>query len=156
MPASTVAAMILAMILVPLGVGMAIRALAPGVADKMEAPVAAVAKVLLVLGALPLLVVALPAVWQLVGDGTIVAIVLFVVTGLAIGHALGGPEPDHAVVLALSTACRHPAIALAIASANFPEERFGAAIVLYLLVNVITCIPYISWQRRQVVSAPMA
>jgi BASS family bile acid:Na+ symporter len=52
-------------------------------------------------------------------------------------------------VLALSTACRHPVIAIAIASANYPEEtRVPAAIVLYLLVNVAMCIPYIAWLRR--------
>jgi BASS family bile acid:Na+ symporter len=70
-----------------------------------------------------------------------------------VGHVLGGPEPDQATVLALSTACRHPAIALAIASTNFSEFRFGAYIVLYVLVNAVVAIPYLIRQRRQVGTA---
>jgi len=61
---------------------------------------------------------------------------MFVVAGLVVGHLLGGPPRDQASVLALSSACRHPMMALTIASANFPDERFGAAVLLYLLVNV--------------------
>jgi bile acid:Na+ symporter, BASS family len=151
--ASAIAGAILAMILVPLSIGVAIRTLAPAVANRLARPTVIIGNVLLVLGALPLLAAALPAMWRIVGEGTIVAIVLFVAIGLAIGHLLGGPEPDHAAVLALSTACRHPAIGFAIASANFPEERFGAAILLYLILNVIIAIPYISWQRRHLLAA---
>ena len=79
--------------------------------------------------------------------------VAFVIVGLLIGHLLGGPEREHSVVLALSTACRHPAIALTIASANFPDLRFGGTILLYLLVSIVVCIPYVAWQRRRSIAA---
>jgi BASS family bile acid:Na+ symporter len=151
--AASIAVVMLTMVLAPLGVGVAVRSLLPAVADRTARPVATIAKVLLVLAALPLLVVAAPAVWAIVGDGTILAILAFVAAGLAIGHTLGGPEPDHAAVLALSTACRHPAVALAVASANFPDERFGGAILLYLILNVVVSIPYIVWQRGRVARA---
>ena len=59
------------------------------------------------------------------------------VIGLLVGHLLGGPDPDTSVVLALSTASRHPAIALSIASVNFPDERFGGTILLYLIVGTL-------------------
>ena len=45
--------------------------------------------------------------------------------GTRCGPRAGRPNPDNSVVLALSTACRHPAIALSIAAANFPEERLS-------------------------------
>jgi BASS family bile acid:Na+ symporter len=65
---------------------------------------------------------------------------------------MGGPHPDDRLVLALSTASRHPAIALAVAKANFPEEpRLGATILLYLLVNAIIGILYLSWHKRRTV-----
>lgn len=71
---------------------------------------------------MPLAVVALLAavwrvVWSAIGEGALVAIVIFVLAGLVAGHVLGGPQPEHSVVLALSSACRHPAIALSLASA---------------------------------------
>jgi BASS family bile acid:Na+ symporter len=56
--------------------------------------------------------------------------VAFVGVGLIVGHLMGGPDPEHSIVLALSTACRHPAIALSIAAANFPDQRFGGTILL--------------------------
>jgi BASS family bile acid:Na+ symporter len=145
--AASIAVVMLTMVLVPLAIGVAVRSLAPALADRVARLVSTIGKVLLVLAGLPLLVVAAPAIWQIVGDGSILAIVAFVASGLAIGHLLGGPDPDHAVVLALSTACRHPAVSLAVASANFPDERFGGAILLYLIVNVVVSIPYIAWQR---------
>ncbi len=88
-------------------------------------------------------------IWAAVGNGTVLAIVIFTVAGLAIGHVLGGPDPDHSAVLALSTACRHPAMALAIATTAIPDQRFGATILLYLLVNIVAGLPYIVWQRRR-------
>jgi BASS family bile acid:Na+ symporter len=110
--------------------------------------VALTGKVLLGLGALALLAGSVSEIWALVGSGAVIAIAAFVVAGLAAGHLLGGPEPDERTILALSTACRHPAIALTIASANFPENRFGATILLYLLLNVAIGIPYMAWRSK--------
>jgi BASS family bile acid:Na+ symporter len=75
--------------------------------------------------------------------------IAFVVIGLVVGHLLGGPVPEHSIVLALSTVTRHPAIALSIASANFPDERFGGTILLYLIVAALVGMPYLKWQRAQ-------
>lgn len=155
MSPSMIAGVMMKMVLIPLAVGVAIRAVAPSVADRLARPVGILATVLLVLGALPLLVVVGPALWGLIGDGTVLAIMMFVIGGLAIGHWLGGPEPGHAVVLALSSACRHPALALAIASANFPEQRFGGTIVLYLIINTLVGIPYLAWQKKRDPLAPL-
>jgi BASS family bile acid:Na+ symporter len=48
----------------------------------------------------------------------------------------------------LSTAVRHPAVALAIESAIFPEEKLvPAAVFLYVILNIIVSIPYLLWQR---------
>jgi BASS family bile acid:Na+ symporter len=98
----------------------------------------------LVIGVLAILAGALPAIFSQAGEGAIAAMAAFVVVGLAVGHWLGGPAADHRPVLALSTASRHPAIALAIAKANFPDEPYlGAAIVLFLLVNLLAALPYL-------------
>ena len=54
------------------------------------------------------------------------------------------------MVLGMSSACRHPAIAFTIASANFPDQRFGGVIVLYLILSFLIGIPYIWWNRRSI------
>ena len=150
MAPGAIAKVVLVMAVLPLAAGMVIRGVRPKIADRIEKPVSLVAKVLLPLAVLALLAGTWQAVWAAVGNGTAVAMVVFIAAGLAVGHILGGPDPDHSVVLALSSACRHPGIALAVAAANFPDEHFGGTILLYLIVSAIVCIPYMTWQRRQV------
>ena len=145
----TIAAAIVKTVLAPLVAGMAVRAWLPALAEHIERPVALAANILLPLAALLLVAGALPAMWATLGNLTLFAVVIFTVAGLAVGHVLGGPNPDHAVVLALSTASRHPAIALAIASATFPDQQFGPLVLLYLVVAAIVGFPYLTRQRRQ-------
>jgi BASS family bile acid:Na+ symporter len=85
------------------------------------------------------------------GNGTLVALIAFAILGLAVGHLFGGPGLEERVTLALSTASRHPALALAIAGVNIPEERrVISAVVLYILVSALLTIPYVAWQRKEV------
>ncbi len=152
-PSATIARVVLISTLVPLAAGMIVRAALPAVAYRLEKVVTLLGKVLLLLGVLALVAAALPEMWALIGNGNVLGIVIFNVAGLAIGHVLGGPNRDHSIVLALATACRHPAIALSLATANFPDQRFGATIVLYLIVSAIVSLPYLAWQRRQAAGA---
>ena len=148
MPALTIAGLVFKTTLAPLVAGVAFRRLMPSVAAKIEKPLIRISSVLLAASVLALVAGALSAIWEAVGDGTVVAMAIVTVSGLAIGHLLGGPDPDHSVVLALATCCRHPAIALTIAATNYPEQRFGGIILLYLVVNAVVAIPYLRWQRR--------
>ena len=149
-PASKIASIVFTSVLLPLAVGMVVRALSPAIAARVDNAVAMIVKILMPLGVVVLLVAAAPAMWRLIGGGTLVAMVLFLAIGFVVGHVMGGPDPDHSVVLAISTACRHPAIALSIASANFPDEQFGAAILLYLLLGVVAGVPYTLWNKRHI------
>ncbi len=59
------------------------------------------------------------------------------------------PRAEDRGVLALATAARHPGVALAIA--NFPQQKLAsAAVVLYLVMGAILAIPYVLWRKRQV------
>jgi BASS family bile acid:Na+ symporter len=145
-----IARLVLLTVIVPLGAGMLVRRLAPAFAERAAKPIALVATVLLIASVIPILFTAWPAIESLTGNGTVLAIAAFVLVGLAAGHLLGGPDPEDRVVQALSTASRHPGIALAIAHANFPEQKLTpAAILLYLIVNAIISIPYLDWRKRR-------
>jgi BASS family bile acid:Na+ symporter len=148
-PARAIAPFVLEMALAPLAAGMVVRAWLPQVAGSIEKPVRLAATVLLALSALLMIAATAPALLALAGNNTILAMAIFTILGLVIGHVLGRPEPDHSIVLALSTACRHPAAALTIATANCPDEPFGAIVVLYLVVSAIVGIPYLAWMRRR-------
>ena len=150
MSSAAIAGFALKAAVLPLVAGMVFRALLPDVAARIAKPVGLIATTLLAVGVLAILAAAFTEVVSLVGNGSIVALAAFVIVGLAVGHALGGPAADDRLVLALSTASRHPAIALAIAKANFPDEpHLGATILLYLLVSLFTGIPYQVWQKRR-------
>ncbi len=149
MPPQSIAKIIVVMIVLPLLAGMAFRAIARAMATKLARPIALASMVLLLGAAAPILYTAVPIVVNLLHNGTLLAIVAFIVIGLVVGQLLADPVPQRQTVLALSTASRHPAIALAIAKTNFPDEPFLAAtIVLYLLVVTVLAIPYINWRRR--------
>ncbi|MFC0219166.1 bile acid:sodium symporter family protein [Pseudochelatococcus lubricantis] len=136
-------------VIAPLAAGIAVRHYAPAFADRIARPVSAAAMALLVAACLPVLFVAWPAIWAMVGNGVAVALAAFTLIGLLVGHQLGGPEPKDRTVLALATGTRHPGIAMAIASVNFPDERAALAVVLYhLVIGTLVSIPYIKWRRR--------
>jgi BASS family bile acid:Na+ symporter len=102
----------------------------------------------LALSFIAVVVAVLPASLLLIGNGTLLALAVFVGIGIAVGHLLGGPNREDRVVLGLSTGCRHPGMAIAIAAANFPQEtRVVAAALLYLFVNITISIAYIIRMR---------
>jgi BASS family bile acid:Na+ symporter len=146
---SAIARLVLVTVLVPLVTGMLVRARVPATAERIGPVLSLAAKLLLVAAAAVLLAVMWRSVWAATGQGAVAAITVFVVGSLAVGHLLGGPERETAVVLGMSCACRHPAIAFAIASANFPDQRFGGAILLYLVLSFLVGIPYVRWNRTR-------
>jgi len=121
-------------ILLPVAVGVAGR--------RMSAETTARAVTLLTIGAAGILGLVLVALllrsWQLIPSlartGTFPAIVLMAVAGLGIGHLCGGPARKNRRVLAMATATRHPALAIALASMASPNDERLAGVVIALTV----------------------
>jgi bile acid:Na+ symporter, BASS family len=149
MQAGSVAILVLSTILAPLVAGIAVRRVWSAVAHRVAGPVAALGSALLIASAVPIVIALATTVLSLVTDGTILGLGGFAMAGLFIGHVLGGPEPADRPVLALATASRHPAVAMAIAHTNFPDQRLaGAAVFLYVVLAAILCGLYLSWVKR--------
>jgi BASS family bile acid:Na+ symporter len=149
MPIDKVALIVVTSVIAPLVVGIVLRWLAPNVAHALARPIAMMATVLLVLAVLPVVVIAWPMVQGLIGNGLVILLAVFTLVGLAAGHLLGGPDPDNRTVLALATGARHPGVAIAIASVNFPDERGVLAVVLFhLIFATIVSVPYVMWRTR--------
>jgi len=109
-----------------------------------------VATWLLRIAIIPVLIISWPAVRELLGNGTLLAMLVVCFAGLAIGHYVGGPDDDDRTVLALATAMRHPGIAMAIGQAAFPgNEVIRAAVLLTVLVVALATMPYASWAERR-------
>jgi BASS family bile acid:Na+ symporter len=142
---AAIAQLILTSVVAPVAVGMTLRALFPAMAAKAAPLVGRIGMALALLVAIVLVVKAWPAIVQAAGDGTIAAIVIIVAAALAGGHLLGGPQRT---TLAVTSATRHPGMALLIANANFTDARITAVVLMFLLVGVAAGMPYQMWAKR--------
>ena len=145
-----VAIVVFVSILSPIGAGILVNKRAPAFAERIAQPLTSISGYGIIACILVVWIEAAPAMWSLIGNGTVIAFAAFVLVGLAVGHVLGGPVPRNRTALAIATASRHPGIALILARANFPEETMvGPAVLLYLLVNAVVAIPYLVWTKRR-------
>ena len=147
MRARYVAVLMLSSVLVPLLLGMGVRHLWNSFAERTAKPIATVGMIVLVVACIPILFTSVRAILTYVGDGTLIALSSFALVGIIVGHLLGGPDLKGRVVLAVATSSRHPAVALAIGHANFPNQKLGPFVLVYLVLSAILAMPYLRWAR---------
>jgi BASS family bile acid:Na+ symporter len=136
-------------VLVPLGVGLTMRHFTPRFAGRVARPVNVVSMVVLAVAFLLVLVAAWPAMRSFVGNGTLLAVVIVTALALFVGHELGGPVDVDRPVLALASALRHPAVAIAVGTAAFPSSKLVApAVLLQFVVAAIASAPYSARLKR--------
>lgn len=133
----------------PLVVGMAITRRYPGAAPRIARIADRVGGTLVVMEGVLIFFVHGRAVLDVIGQGTLFAILAMVLFGLLIGHLLGGPHEGNRGALASATVSRHPAVALLLASAAFPEHQTAVmgAVLLYLTAALLITIPYERWRE---------
>ena len=136
MSALSVAVIVFKTVLTPLLLGIVLHAVASKLAGRIAKPIGNIAAAILILSALPALFVLIRDNLALFVDGTLVALAVFALIGYIIGNFFGGPDPRDRSVLAAATASRHPGLALAIAHANFPNQKLVVpTVILYLIVS---------------------
>ncbi len=149
MPPLAVAAVVLETVIVPLLIGIIVRRLAPVRAAGAIKPLNIWSSIPLIVGVVLVLFASARAIFSLIGNGTLLVLAGFVLIGLVVGYVFAGPEPEKKYVLALATAWRHPGLAVAIATANFPNQKLATpAIALYLIVSGIITGIVISRRKR--------
>jgi len=151
--ASDVATTIFIGVIAPLTIGIFIRLGGPEFSERAATYIGRIATVVLILAVLPVLFASLPKIWQLIGNGSVIALAAFVIVGITVGHLLGGPDPDDRTVLAISVAGRHPGIAMAIAgvaATAVGTTNAPAVILLYLIVSAVVGGAYMKWLNREV------
>jgi bile acid:Na+ symporter, BASS family len=139
-PASIARSLILLM-LIPLAVGLALRAWHPPGAARVRAFVAPVSSISMIF------VVALTtaghfrSMMSTLGSLGILAAVIFVAICFGIGWALGGPAAETRRVLSLGTAQRNTAAALVVASQNFSDAKVVVMITVVMIVSFAVLMP---------------
>jgi BASS family bile acid:Na+ symporter len=143
-----VALIVATSMLLPVLAGMLVRRFAPTLAERVHKPLSNIGTVLLIVAVIPVLIKEWHSIAALFGNLSVVAMVVFAVVGLGVGHWLGGPDPDNRSVLAMATSARHPAVALAITHNVADQPGVMAAVLLVLLVSSIVSGPYVKWRQR--------
>ena len=131
--------------LAPLVLGMLLRWPLSSVAERLSQWLLGAAGAALTAAGLALLALhggALVAV----GVVPLLALVATTLVALAIGHALGGPDPDDRTALAVSCATRHVGIAM-LAASTVPGPRIAVLVLAYVLASAVVSIPYLRWRK---------
>jgi|SRR5829696_430813 len=149
-PAMAIARQAQFTVVIPLTLGVLVQRMAPALSAAWGQFVARAGTALLLVAIVPQLAGMLPAFRLLASDGTLLVIASSAVVALVVGHVLGAPVHDDRAVLALSTASRHPAIAIALAHANFASEQLAVpAVFMSLIVGGLAALPYAVLSRRR-------
>lgn len=129
------------LMLLPLGVGLALKARVEVIADKVRAPLNRISSLALALLIILLLVTNIKNVVSLFGTRGIFASVLFLAAGAGIGWVLGGPGPGTRGVLSLGTAQRNIAAALVVSGNNFEDPNVVVMVVVVAVVGLLILMP---------------
>lgn len=139
---------------VPMAAGMALGHFVPGLRDSVATWASRLGWGGIGLGAVALLAARWSDIVARLGGGTLALTLLVIAFALFIGHRLGGPDEGNRSALAITTAARHPGVAITIVGGLFPEE--GGAILgmagLFWLASFAMAIPYLKWRRSRLAS----
>jgi BASS family bile acid:Na+ symporter len=147
----TIAEAMLTQILLPLGLGWLVGRIWPAAAQRIGGTLVNIANIATLAALVVLLVLVFPAVLTALSLVTLAVLLAYTGIGLAVGHALGGPDRADSVVLAIACANRNPGLAIGLAAAIFPAESFAGTVILYALVSNVAVTLYTRWQRRHAV-----
>lgn len=136
-------------VLLPLAVGLLVRWLWPAFAERAAPWLKKIGLALLVLAFAGIALSHLPVMIAMLGNGTLLAMLLVLGVSLAGGHLLAGPDRASRVTLALASASRHPGLALMISvGSSFDNANIASAIVLFALAGIAMEAVYAHWLVR--------
>lgn len=119
--------------LLPLAIGLLMKARWPGTADTLQphmSQASTFAILFLVVGGV---ILAWSDIVDLVGTGGLLAAVVFLLVALGLGYVSGGSDPATRSVLGLGTAQRNLSAALVVGAQNFSSEALTYVIVIALI-----------------------
>jgi BASS family bile acid:Na+ symporter len=144
----TLRSLLLTMLL-PLGVGMAVRARAGQWAAQVRPVFAIASNVSMVLAVVLLIGLNFRAVLGTFGSGAVVVALLYVLVLVAIGYVAGGPQTTTRSVLALGTGQRNVAAALIVATQNAADAATVVMLLVATLAGLIVLIPAARWFAKR-------
>lgn len=132
-------------VFLPLCLGMVLRSALPDLSKTVTETTIKVVSALLLGSAVLILALHHKVIAAQLTPAILLVIATIVLTGLAVGHVLGGQDRATRGALALTAASRHIGFAIAAATAIAPQDTpaiVGTAIVYFLMRRVLV-IPYV-------------
>jgi bile acid:Na+ symporter, BASS family len=139
-PVKIAGSLVLTMLL-PLAVALAVNAKLPAVAARAKPLFDRLSSLGLILVVVLLVVVNFNKVLSVFGTRAILAGLLFIALGYAVGWVLGGPAADTRPVLGLGTAQRNIAAALVVGSQSFSDPSVVVMVVVVAIVSLLILLP---------------
>jgi BASS family bile acid:Na+ symporter len=136
-----IARSLIVLMLIPLMIGLAVRARAAGVAGRAAPVLNKVSTVSLTVMIVLMLVTNLRDIVALYGTRGVLASIVFLLAGFGVGWLLGGPARETRSVLAMGTAQRNIAAALVVGGQNFKDPRVTVMVVVVAIVGLLVLMP---------------
>jgi len=135
-------------ILIPVGLGLAVRSFFPQFADTVGPKLDKAGAIGLLVVVLFALVALLPALLKM-DPWSYLVIVAVCAAALAIGHGIGSSQPRERTILAVESGVRHPVLAITIAASNFTPQKALPVLVPCVLVFIAVAMVYLLWRKRR-------
>jgi len=136
-----IARSLIVLMLLPLIVGLVVRARYAVLAGRAAPLLNRLSTLSLALMVTLMLVTNLRNIIGLYGTRGVLASVVFLLLGFAVGWLLGGPARETRSVLAMGTAQRNIAAALVVGGQNFEEPRVVVMVVVVAIVGLLVLMP---------------
>ncbi|MGC2076099.1 MAG: bile acid:sodium symporter [Xanthobacteraceae bacterium] len=136
-----IARSLIVLMLLPLAAGLALKAYYEVMAARVKPALDRISNISLILLVLLITAANIDKVLDVFGTRGILAGLLFIALGFAIGWVLGGPGNDTRRVLALGTAQRNIAAALVVGSQSFSDPKVVVMVIVVAIVGLIILMP---------------
>ncbi|MCA9952245.1 MAG: bile acid:sodium symporter [Anaerolineales bacterium] len=130
-----IAQSLIVMMLLPLGIGLLIKARYPETAGILQPTMSQISSMAIVLMLVGVLVLQFSTIIATIGTGGLLAAIIFLVGGLLIGILLGGKNPAIRSVMGLGTAQRNLSAAMLVTVQNFSDQP--NVLVMVMLVAIL-------------------
>jgi len=137
-----IARSLVVLMLIPLAVGLLVRARRSGAAGRIRPTVGWISNISMILVVVLTMAGHFKSVLSVFGTFGVLAAVVYTVVCVGIGWLLGGPATSTRGVLALGTAQRNAAAAFVVAGQNFDDAKVIVMITVVLIVDFLMLLPF--------------
>ncbi len=140
--------------LLPLGIGLFIKARYSDTAAHLQPTMSQISSVAIVLMLVAVLALEFSTILSTIGTGAILAALIFLVGALAIGLLLGGKDGSMRSVMGLGTAQRNLAAAMLVAAQNFSDKPNVLVMVMLVAIFGLILLGFVAGEMAKRSQAP--